>query len=85
VEGRTVRLRALLDQDSAFTFIIESLAQILCTQRQRVNIHITDFGAQYSGQVKSCNLQSNRLIVRILFHNSFFKEFSLLMQFLKCI
>jgi len=42
----TARVRALLDQDSAFIFIIESLTQVLCAQWQRANIHITGFGAQ---------------------------------------
>lgn len=52
-EGRALNVRALLDQGSSYSFISESLAQILKAKRQRVHMLVTGFGEQYSGTVKS--------------------------------
>lgn len=52
-EGRTIKVRALLDQGSTFSFISESLCQTLRTKRQRADLQIRCFGDNYSGIAKS--------------------------------
>lgn len=53
VEGRTFKLRALLDQGSTYSFISESLCQTMFTKRQRTNLKIHCFGEKFDGLAKS--------------------------------
>ncbi|XP_011688402.1 PREDICTED: uncharacterized protein LOC105450317 [Wasmannia auropunctata] len=52
-EGRTIRVRALLDQGSTFSFISESLCQALRTRRQRTHLPIRCFGDKFTGAAHS--------------------------------
>ncbi|XP_043257967.1 uncharacterized protein LOC122400510 [Colletes gigas] len=52
-EGRAFKLRALLDQGSSFSFISESVCQLMRTKRHRARLQIQCFGEQYSGVAKS--------------------------------
>ncbi|XP_029165389.1 uncharacterized protein LOC114936378 [Nylanderia fulva] len=52
-EGRCLKVRALLDQGSTFSFISESLSQALRTKRQRANLQIKCFGEKFTGTAKS--------------------------------
>ncbi|XP_071577344.1 uncharacterized protein [Temnothorax nylanderi] len=52
-ENRVTHLRALLDQGSNYSFLSESLCQILRTKRHRANIKINGFGDKCSGYAKS--------------------------------
>ncbi|XP_018358983.1 PREDICTED: uncharacterized protein LOC108758486 [Trachymyrmex cornetzi] len=53
VEGRSFKVRALLDQGSTFSFISQALCQTLRTKRQRSNLQVTCFGEKYTGCAKS--------------------------------
>ncbi|XP_070169690.1 uncharacterized protein [Polyergus mexicanus] len=53
VEGRKFKVRALLDQGSAVSFISESLCQTMRTKRSRASLHVQCFGERYSGVAKS--------------------------------
>ncbi|XP_029177615.1 uncharacterized protein LOC114945521 [Nylanderia fulva] len=53
VEGRKFKIRALLDQGSAVSFISESLCQTLRTKRYRARLLVHCFGEQYSGVAKA--------------------------------
>ncbi|XP_070170685.1 uncharacterized protein [Polyergus mexicanus] len=52
-EGRKFKVRALLDQGSAVSFISESLCQTMRTKRSRASLHVQCFGERYSGVAKS--------------------------------
>lgn len=52
-EGRRFKVRALLDQGSTFTFISESLCQLMRTKRHRADLQIRCFGHKYTGAAKS--------------------------------
>jgi len=52
-EGRCLKVRALLDQGSTFSFISEFLCQALRTKRQRTDLRIKCFGEKYTGMAKS--------------------------------
>lgn len=52
-EGRAFKMRALLDQGSTFSFISESLCQLLRTKRHRASLRVQCFGKKYSGVAKS--------------------------------
>lgn len=52
-ENRVVRVRALLDQGSTYSFMSESLCQTLRTRRYRANLQINCFGDQISGRSKA--------------------------------
>ncbi|XP_071629518.1 uncharacterized protein [Temnothorax longispinosus] len=52
-EGRAFKLRALLDQGSTYSFISESLCQIMRTRRYRAGLKIHCFGEKFSGMAKS--------------------------------
>lgn len=51
-EGRTFKLRALLDQGSTYSFISESLCQAMRTKRYRTGLKIHCFGEKFSGVAK---------------------------------
>lgn len=53
MEGRCLRVRALLDQGSTFSFISESLCQALRTKRQRTDLQIRCFGDKFTGMARS--------------------------------
>ncbi|XP_070170385.1 uncharacterized protein [Polyergus mexicanus] len=53
IEGRKFKVRALLDQGSAVSFISESLCQTMRTKRSRASLHVHCFGERYSGVAKS--------------------------------
>ncbi|XP_070165291.1 uncharacterized protein [Polyergus mexicanus] len=53
IEGRKFKVRALLDQGSAVSFISESLCQTMRTKRSRASLHVQCFGERYSGIAKS--------------------------------
>lgn len=53
-EGRTFKMRALLDQGSTYSFISELLCQIMRTKRHRANLKIHCFGEKFGGLAKSC-------------------------------
>ncbi|XP_070170716.1 uncharacterized protein [Polyergus mexicanus] len=53
IEGRKFKVRALLDQGSAVSFISESLCQTMRTKRSRASLHVQCFGERYSGVAKS--------------------------------
>lgn len=53
-EGRTFKLRALLDQGSTFSFISESLCQLMGTKRHRTNLQVRCFGEKFSSIAKTC-------------------------------
>ncbi|XP_070169361.1 uncharacterized protein [Polyergus mexicanus] len=53
IEGRKFKVRALLDQGSAVSFISESLCQTMHTKRSRASLHVQCFGERYSGVAKS--------------------------------
>ncbi|XP_070171514.1 uncharacterized protein [Polyergus mexicanus] len=53
IEGRKFKVRALLDQGSAVSFISESLCQTMRTKRSRASLHVQCFGERYSGVSKS--------------------------------
>ncbi|XP_018376369.1 PREDICTED: uncharacterized protein LOC108769725 [Trachymyrmex cornetzi] len=53
VESRSFKVRALLDQGSTFSFILQALCQTLRTKRQRSNLQVTCFGEKYTGCAKS--------------------------------
>lgn len=63
VEGRKFKVRALLDQGSAVSFISQSLYQTMRTKHYRANLQVHCFGEQYGGvaktrvalTLKSCN------------------------------
>ncbi|XP_070527728.1 uncharacterized protein [Cardiocondyla obscurior] len=50
--GRSVSVRALLDQGSEATFILESIAQLLRAKKQRSPINISAVGGVQIGQVR---------------------------------
>ncbi|KYN09171.1 hypothetical protein ALC57_18726 [Trachymyrmex cornetzi] len=52
-EGRSFKVRALLDQGSTFSFISQSLCQTLRTKRQRSNLQVTCFGEKFTGVARS--------------------------------
>lgn len=47
--GRSVRVRALLDQGSEMTFISEKVAQILCLKRFRLPVSVSAVGGVHAG------------------------------------
>lgn len=51
-EGRAFKLRALLDQGSSFSFISESVSQLLHTRKNKTRIRVLCFGGQFSGIAK---------------------------------
>ncbi|XP_070169704.1 uncharacterized protein [Polyergus mexicanus] len=53
IEGRKFKVRALLDQGSAVSFISESLCQTMRTKRSLASLHVQCFGERYSGVAKS--------------------------------
>jgi len=52
-KGRKFKVRALLDQGSAVSFISESLCQSMRTKRYHANLQVHCFGERYSGVAKS--------------------------------
>ncbi|XP_011884042.1 PREDICTED: uncharacterized protein LOC105571179 [Vollenhovia emeryi] len=52
-EGRSFKVRALLDQGSAVSFVSETLCQTMRTKRYRANLRVHCFGERYSGVAKS--------------------------------
>lgn len=52
-EGRRFKVRALLDQGSTFSFVSESLSQIMRTKRYCAELRIRCFGEKYTGIAKS--------------------------------
>ncbi|XP_029167680.1 uncharacterized protein LOC114938093 [Nylanderia fulva] len=52
-EGRSFKVRTLLDQGSNFSFISEALCQTIRTGRQRANLQIKGFGEKYIGAARS--------------------------------
>ncbi|XP_018374451.1 PREDICTED: uncharacterized protein LOC108768504 [Trachymyrmex cornetzi] len=52
-EGRSFKVRALLDQGSTFSFISQSFCQTLRTKRQRSNLQVACFGAKFTGVARS--------------------------------
>lgn len=52
-EGRRFKVRALLDQDSAISFISELLCQTMRTKRHRANLQVHCFSERFSGVAKS--------------------------------
>lgn len=53
LEGRSFKVRALLDQGSTFSFISEALFQTLRTKRYRADLQIRCFGENYTGRAKT--------------------------------
>ncbi|XP_029165685.1 uncharacterized protein LOC114936607 [Nylanderia fulva] len=52
-EGRSFKVRALLDQGSNFSFISEALCQTIRTGRQRADLQIKGFGEKHTGAARS--------------------------------
>ncbi|XP_025155222.1 uncharacterized protein LOC112588719 [Harpegnathos saltator] len=50
--GRTVVVRALLDQGSQMTFVSENLAQVLHAKRQRISVQVSAVGGVHAGTVR---------------------------------
>ncbi|XP_071580298.1 uncharacterized protein, partial [Temnothorax nylanderi] len=53
IEGRTFKVRALLDQGSTYSFISESLCQTMRTRRHRAALKIHCFGEKFNGVARS--------------------------------
>ncbi|XP_024886699.1 uncharacterized protein LOC112464122 [Temnothorax curvispinosus] len=53
IEGRSFKVRALLDQGSTYSFIPESLCQTMRTKRYRAALKIHCFGEKFNGVARS--------------------------------
>ncbi|XP_071581644.1 uncharacterized protein [Temnothorax nylanderi] len=51
--GRSVRIRALLDQGSQASFVTESVVQLLGAERERVSIQVSGIGGSKAGSSES--------------------------------
>nr|XP_012227877.1 PREDICTED: uncharacterized protein LOC105675368 [Linepithema humile] len=57
-EGRCLKVRALLDQGSIFSFVSKSLCQALRTKHQRADLQIKCFGERFTDLAKSRSVES---------------------------